>query len=94
MNEPDDDVEGFENIPMDNIPEPDDTEFEKVVPTKQTDEELQMDQLNQLLSSSVLNSWERGFCGSCLLWLKSKPGNQLSYKQKAVLAKTVEKHFD
>jgi len=59
-----------------------------------TDKEIQIDNLEQLLSYSKINSWERGFCTSCLTWLKSKPDAQLSYKQKDVLGKTVAKHFD
>jgi len=61
---------------------------------KKTDKEIQIDHLEQLLSYNKINSWERGFCTSCLTWLQSKPDAQLSYKQKDVLGKTVSKHFD
>lgn len=52
-----------------------------------------IDSIEQLLDSSKLTAWERGFCGSCDTWLKSSPTAMLSYKQKAVLVKLVDKYF-
>lgn len=100
-NKDEEEVSDFENIPMDNVPlmkedisfEDDDLTTVQPEADKKTDKDIQIDQLEQLLSYRGINSWERGFCGSCLNWLKSKPEAQLSYKQKDVLAKTVDKHF-
>jgi len=59
-----------------------------------TDTEIQIDQLHDLLANAKLNSWESGFCQSCLAWLEKNPAiNRLSFKQKDVLGKTVSKHF-
>ncbi len=52
-----------------------------------------IDSIEQLLDSSKLTAWERGFCGSCDTWLKSSATAMLSYKQKAVLVKLVDKYF-
>lgn len=59
-----------------------------------TDTEIQIDQLYDLLDNAKLNSWEIGFCTSCLSWLEKNPLlNKLSFKQKDVLGKTVSKYF-
>lgn len=78
---------------MDAFDLPPDIE-DSVAIEKKSDKEIQIDHLEQLLSYSKINSWERGFCTSCLTWLQSKPDAQLSYKQKDVLGKTVSKYFD
>jgi hypothetical protein len=77
------------DMDMDSIPDAPDDSNEVA---EKTDSEIQIDQMEQLLSSKRCNTWERGFCDSCLLYLKSKPNAQLSYKQKDVLAKTWDKY--
>ena len=48
---------------------------------KKTEQEIQLDQMDQLLKSRKCNTWERGFCDSCIAYLKSKRDAKLSYKQ-------------
>ena len=96
----------FEDIPMDNVPtltkEDEDAVFtqqmeedayEQAIQRMQKEQETHLDELYQLLTTSSLNSWERGFCESCHSWLSKSPANRLSVKQKEVLAKTVAKHI-
>ena len=95
-------MDDFDNIPMDNVPTVSDAEaYEeymdeeeaKAEAASKTESEQAIEDLEALTSSSKLNSWERGFCESCLLWLNRHPANKLSYKQKDVLTKTYNKHF-
>ena len=58
-----------------------------------TEQEIMADQIHQLLDSARLSSWERGFCESTSAYLANHPNNKLSYKQKDVLAKMVNKYF-
>lgn len=59
-----------------------------------SDKEEQLEALEQLLGHSKITAWERGFCGSCSSYLSSAPSTaMLSYKQKAVLVKLVDKYF-
>jgi len=81
----------YASINMDSIQEADMPEPEQEE-VKETDREIQIDSLEQLLSAKVCNTWERGFCDSCLSWLKSKADAKLSYKQKDVLTKTLFKY--
>lgn len=81
------------SMDMDSIPDPED-DYETVEEIKKTDKEIQIEQMEELLSSRKCNSWERGFCDSCLAYLRSKDTAQLSFKQKYVLEQTVKKYFD
>lgn len=95
----------FEDIPMDDVPsmsEEDELKLQVLRQQEQeaaaikskTEQEIQLDWLNQLITSSSLNSWERGFCTSCEQWLQKSVTNRLSYKQKDVLLKVFEKYFN
>lgn len=97
-NEDVEEVDPFD-MDMDAIPDAPDTADDNLYSTeedraneKKTDSEIQIDQMEQLLASKRCNTWERGFCDSCLRFLKSKRDAQLSYKQKDVLAKTWAKY--
>lgn len=63
-------------------------EQEKV---KKTDREIILDLFYQL-ETCQLSSWERGFCGSCSRWLMSSETAKLSFKQRAVFDKLVDKY--
>lgn len=93
----------FDDIPMDNIPTMSEEaeaalalmqqqEQEALSIRAKTEQEIQLDWLNQLLTTCKLNSWEKGFCESCQTWLSKSVTNRLSYKQKDVLLKVFEKY--
>ena len=80
------------DIDMNDVADIEEADDDLCKPEEKTDSEIQIDQMEQLLSSKRCNTWERGFCDSCLRYLRSKQGAQLSYKQKDVLAKTWAKY--
>lgn len=81
------------DIPMDSVDDMPEKEEEPV--EAKTDAMIQIEHMNQMLASKQLSSWETGFCQSCVTWLSKDPyKNYLSYKQKDVLAKLVDKYMD
>jgi len=103
-NDKDGEFEGFDS-PMEDIPtlsEKEEALMTKMIEAEQeyeaaadafkTDQDIQLDNIDQLLRTCSLSSWERGFCTSIEAYLKAKIGNRLSFKQKDVLANLVEKY--
>lgn len=93
----------FDDIPMDNVPtlsEQDEAALAEQMRIEQeaasihikSEQDIQLDCLNQLLTTCKLNSWEKGFCESCQSWLQKSVNSKLSYKQRDVLTKVFEKY--
>jgi len=87
-----DDEEDFNldmDMDMDAIQGAEEPEPAKV----KSQQEIYIDDMETILSIKNISSWERGFCTSCVTYLRSKQGCMLSYKQKHVLSELVSKYI-